>query len=154
MYSNSLRHQFNNIDHYNSKMELSWVWMIVATFLACYIFVKKIVRKSNEWYYDMKLGNKHGLLPPGDMGWPLIGNIIPFIKDFNSGHPDSFINNLHSKFKSFLLSSILFLFHIISMYTYAHYIIKSYSSSMSYFIFFCFNNLVGSFEERGRIQEN
>ncbi|XP_027907218.1 beta-amyrin 11-oxidase-like isoform X2 [Vigna unguiculata] len=79
-------------------MELSWVWMIVATFLACYIFVKKIVRKSNEWYYDMKLGNKHGLLPPGDMGWPLIGNIIPFIKDFNSGHPDSFINNLHSKY--------------------------------------------------------
>ncbi|XP_027907219.1 beta-amyrin 11-oxidase-like [Vigna unguiculata] len=79
-------------------MGLSWVWMIVATLLACYIFVKKIVRKSNEWYYDMKLGNKHGLLPPGHMGWPLIGNIIPFIKYFNSGHPDSFINNLVSKY--------------------------------------------------------
>jgi len=120
MYSNSLMHQFNKINHYNSKMGLSWVWMIVATLLACYIFVKKIVRKSNEWYYDMKLGNKHGLLPPGHMGWPLIGNIIPFIKYFNSGHPDSFINNLVSKFISFLLSSILFLFHIISIYTYAY----------------------------------
>ncbi|XP_047161901.1 beta-amyrin 11-oxidase-like [Vigna umbellata] len=79
-------------------MELSWVWMIVATFLAFYIFVMKIVRKLNGWYYDKKLGNKHSLLPPGDMGWPLIGNIIPFIKHFFSDHPDSFINNLVSKY--------------------------------------------------------
>ncbi|XP_052724183.1 beta-amyrin 11-oxidase [Vigna angularis] len=79
-------------------MELSWVWMIVATFLAFYILVKKIVRKLNGWYYDTKLGNKHSLLPPGDMGWPFIGNIFSFIKHFSSGHPDSFIHNLVSKY--------------------------------------------------------
>ncbi|GAU44943.1 hypothetical protein TSUD_351580 [Trifolium subterraneum] len=28
------------------------------------------------------------------MGWPLIGNLLAFIKDFSSGQPDSFINNL------------------------------------------------------------
>ncbi|KAJ1409556.1 Cytochrome P450 [Sesbania bispinosa] len=28
------------------------------------------------------------------MGWPLIGNLLTFLKDFSSGHPDSFINNL------------------------------------------------------------
>ncbi|KAG2380919.1 Beta-amyrin 11-oxidase [Vigna angularis] len=32
------------------------------------------------------------------MGWPFIGNIFSFIKHFSSGHPDSFIHNLVSKY--------------------------------------------------------
>ncbi|CAJ1949503.1 unnamed protein product, partial [Sphenostylis stenocarpa] len=54
------------------------------------------MKRLNGWYYDLRLGNKHHLLPPGDMGWPLIGNLFPFIKHFLSAHPDSFINNLVS----------------------------------------------------------
>nr|KYP36033.1 Ent-kaurenoic acid oxidase 1 [Cajanus cajan] len=75
--------------------------MSVATLLASYVLVNKFVRRLNGWYYDLKVGNKKTLLPPGDMGWPLIGNIIPFIKDLSSGQLDSFINKLVSKFEIF-----------------------------------------------------
>nr|KYP48204.1 Ent-kaurenoic acid oxidase 2 [Cajanus cajan] len=79
-------------------MELHWVWMSVATLLASYVLLNKFVRRLNGWYYDLKLGNKQSLLPPGDMGWPLIGNMIPFIKVLSSGQLDSFINNFVSKY--------------------------------------------------------
>jgi hypothetical protein len=45
----------------------------------------------------MKLRKKQYTLPPGHLGWPLIGNMLAFVKDFKSGHPDSFINNLISR---------------------------------------------------------
>jgi len=120
-------------------MELSWVWMIVVTLMAYYVFVKKIVRKLNGWYYDMKLGNKHGLLPPGDMGWPLIGNLIPFFKDFSSGHPDSFVNNFVFKSKSFLLSSILlfvFILYLHILYQVTNIKIHSISNFIFHFLLF------------------
>ncbi|GAU20410.1 hypothetical protein TSUD_12280 [Trifolium subterraneum] len=46
----------------------------------------------------MKLRKKQYPLPPGHLGWPLIGNMLAFINDFKSGHPDSFINNLISRY--------------------------------------------------------
>lgn len=78
-------------------MEIFWIWISVATLLASYVFLNKTVRRLNEWYYNLKLGKKL-CLPPGDMGWPFIGNLIPFVKDLCSGHLDSFINNLVSKY--------------------------------------------------------
>jgi hypothetical protein len=48
-------------------------------------------------------------IPPGHLGWPLIGNMLAFIKDFKSGHPDSFINNLISRFLLLFLLAILVL---------------------------------------------
>ncbi|MED6200488.1 hypothetical protein PIB30_085596 [Stylosanthes scabra] len=83
---------------------ISWVlWIMMmsgATLLAFYFVVKTVGRRVNEWYYDFKLGDKRRFLPPGDMGWPLIGKTLFFIKDLRSGytHPDSFINNLVSKY--------------------------------------------------------
>nr|BAN15043.1 putative cytochrome P450 monooxygenase CYP88D7 [Astragalus sinicus] len=74
-------------------MDLEWFWVSAATLLALYIFVNKVVRNLNGWYYDLKFRNKEYPLPPGDMGWPLIGNLFSFYKHFSSGHPDSFINN-------------------------------------------------------------
>ncbi|XP_027336882.1 beta-amyrin 11-oxidase-like [Abrus precatorius] len=79
-------------------MELNWVWKSAATLFACYIFVCKFLRGLNWWYYDLKFRNKQYPLPPGDMGWPLFGNMLTFLKDFSSGHPDSLINNLVSKY--------------------------------------------------------
>ncbi|XP_045788344.1 beta-amyrin 11-oxidase [Trifolium pratense] len=79
-------------------MAMKLVYISIATLLACYIFVNKFVRNFNGWYYNLKLRNKEYPLPPGDMGWPLIGNLIPFIKDFSSGQPDSFITNLILKY--------------------------------------------------------
>nr|QRC76241.1 cytochrome P450 88D15 [Glycyrrhiza pallidiflora] len=79
-------------------MEEQWVCMSFATLLVCYIFASKFVRNLNGWYYDVKLRRKEYPLPPGDMGWPLIGNLLSFIKHFSSGHPNSFINNLVLKY--------------------------------------------------------
>ncbi|XP_027337909.1 beta-amyrin 11-oxidase-like isoform X2 [Abrus precatorius] len=79
-------------------MESYWVWTSVATLLTCYIFVNIFLRRLNGWYYDLKLRKKQHPLPLGDMGWPIIGNLLSFIKDFSSGHPDLFIKNLVTKY--------------------------------------------------------
>ncbi|XP_004510262.1 beta-amyrin 11-oxidase-like [Cicer arietinum] len=79
-------------------MKMEWVYMCIGTLLACYIFVNKIVKNLNGWYYNLKLRNKDYPLPPGHMGWPLIGNLFTFIQDFSSGQPDSFITNLILKY--------------------------------------------------------
>ncbi|XP_045807995.1 beta-amyrin 11-oxidase-like [Trifolium pratense] len=73
------------------------VWTF-ATLLACYFYVNIFVWRLNEWYYNMKLRKKQYPLPPGHLGWPLIGNMIAFVRDFKSGRPDSFINNLISRY--------------------------------------------------------
>jgi len=69
------------------------------------------VWRLNEWYYNLKLRKKQYPLPPGHLGWPLIGNMLTFVKDFSSGHPDSFINNLVSRSLSFSPLEILLLLH-------------------------------------------
>ncbi|XLR68048.1 hypothetical protein S83_018720 [Arachis hypogaea] len=76
------------------KMEIiSWVWMSGATLLAWYFVLNTLGRRLNEWYYDFKLGDKHRLLPPGDMGWPLLDNTWHYFK-----HPHLFMDNLLSKY--------------------------------------------------------
>ncbi|XP_027336880.1 beta-amyrin 11-oxidase-like [Abrus precatorius] len=79
-------------------MELNWFWMSAATLLTCYVLVFQFLRKLNGWYYNLRVMNKQYPLPPGDMGWPLIGTLSTFMKDFLSGRPDSFINSLVSRY--------------------------------------------------------
>ncbi|CAK8570450.1 unnamed protein product [Lathyrus sativus] len=74
-----------------------WVW-ICTLLLATYFYVINFVWRLNEWYYNIKLTKKQYPLPPGDLGWPFVGNMLTFIKHFKSGHPDLFINNLVSKY--------------------------------------------------------
>ncbi|CAJ2669781.1 unnamed protein product [Trifolium pratense] len=79
-------------------MEMQRVYISTAIFFTCYLFLNIFVRNFNGWYYHLKLRNKKYPLPHGDMGWPLIGNFLTFIKDFSSGQPDSFITNLILKY--------------------------------------------------------
>ncbi|XP_058724413.1 beta-amyrin 11-oxidase-like isoform X3 [Vicia villosa] len=74
-----------------------WVWTY-ALLLATYFCMFNFVWRLNEWYYSIKLRKKQYTLPPGDLGWPFVGNMLAFIKHFKSGHPDLFINNLVSKY--------------------------------------------------------
>lgn len=98
-------------------MEVSWgtaaAVTVVAGAAAVFFAVVKWAAKSfNEWIYEAKLGERRMALPPGDLGWPLIGNMLGFLRAFKSKNPETFIDSYVSR-SSFLiiyLSLFLFLF--------------------------------------------
>ncbi|KAL5795165.1 hypothetical protein ACOSP7_003759 [Xanthoceras sorbifolium] len=71
-------------------MSWSWIWMVVVV-LIC-------LKKANGWLYESKLGAKKYSLPPGDMGWPIIGNMWSFLRAFKSNDPDAFTNSFVSRY--------------------------------------------------------
>ncbi|KAL2348255.1 hypothetical protein Fmac_002255 [Flemingia macrophylla] len=77
-------------------LDSSWL-ILVAALLGGYAFVFGVVRRVNEWYYVSWLRKMTHPLPPGDMGWPFLGNIPTFLKAFKSD-PDSFIYDLVSRY--------------------------------------------------------
>ncbi|MBA0796584.1 hypothetical protein Gohar_007344 [Gossypium harknessii] len=72
--------------------------LILAVLLGTYVFVFGFLKKINEWRYVSSLGEKKHSLPPGDMGWPIIGNMWTFLKVFRSNDPDTFIYNLVKRY--------------------------------------------------------
>ncbi|KAL6178537.1 hypothetical protein ACLB2K_050055 [Fragaria x ananassa] len=52
-----------------------------------------ILKRANEWYLVSSLGENQSSLPPGDMGWPFIGNTLSFLYSLKYSHPDSFVSN-------------------------------------------------------------
>ncbi|KAE8703019.1 Beta-amyrin 11-oxidase [Hibiscus syriacus] len=79
----------------SKNVELELVWLILVAAVGACVFLFGFPKKINEWYYVLRLGKKkHSSLPPGDMGWPFIGNMISFVRAFRSQNPDSFISNL------------------------------------------------------------
>lgn len=82
------------------------LWFIlVAALLGGYAFVFGFLRRVNEWYYAGRLGKMQHPLPPGDMGWPFLGNMLTFLKAFKSD-PDSFIHDLVSRSLEFLFTHL------------------------------------------------
>ncbi|RVX02279.1 Ent-kaurenoic acid oxidase 1 [Vitis vinifera] len=59
------------------------------------------LRRANSWVYEVKLGEKRYSLPPGDLGWPFIGNMWSFLRAFKSTDPDSFISSFITRMKHF-----------------------------------------------------
>ncbi|XP_039166844.1 ent-kaurenoic acid oxidase-like [Eucalyptus grandis] len=58
-----------------------------------------VVKRVNEWVYVSSLGRQRAaLLPPGDMGWPLVGQMWAFFRAFKFGRPDSFLARFISRF--------------------------------------------------------
>ncbi|XWS74697.1 hypothetical protein CRYUN_Cryun01aG0020200 [Craigia yunnanensis] len=74
-----------------------WMVVLLATW-AGFAFVKWILERVNCWVYETQLGNKQYSLPPGDLGWPFIGNMWSFLRAFRSNDPDSFIRSFVSRF--------------------------------------------------------
>lgn len=92
------------------------VWFIlVAAVLGGYAFVFGFLRRVNDWYYVWRVGRTQYPLPPGDMGWPFLGNLHTFLKAFKSD-PDSFIHDLVSRSLFYPLTSLSYT-HI---YTHLH----------------------------------
>ncbi|KAK8623680.1 hypothetical protein V6N13_065043 [Hibiscus sabdariffa] len=74
------------------------LWSFVAVVAATYVILFGFLKKINEWYYVSRSGKKQHPLPPGDMGWPFIGNMWSFLRAFKSQHPDSFTLNLIKRY--------------------------------------------------------
>ncbi|CAK7356179.1 unnamed protein product [Dovyalis caffra] len=75
------------------KMELEFCWMIFTALISVFVATWWLLKRANEWFYVSRLGEKQQALPPGDMGWPLIGNMWSFLIAFKHGNPDSFISS-------------------------------------------------------------
>ncbi|XP_059428652.1 beta-amyrin 11-oxidase-like [Corylus avellana] len=81
-------------------MELNFVYLIVAALLGGWVFVFWFLKRVNEWYYVGRVGEMAYPLPPGDMGWPFIGNMLSLMKCLRAGDPNSFIYNLVSRYRN------------------------------------------------------
>ncbi|XP_050948069.1 ent-kaurenoic acid oxidase 1-like [Cucumis melo] len=58
-----------------------------------------IFKNANHWLYETALlGSKRFALPPGDLGWPFIGNMWSFLRAFKSPYPDSFMDSIISRY--------------------------------------------------------
>ncbi|KAJ4710289.1 Cytochrome P450 family ent-kaurenoic acid oxidase [Melia azedarach] len=74
------------------------IWVALVCIFATSTFLKRVLKRANSWIYETKLGQKKHSLPPGDLGWPLIGNMWSFLGAFKSPHPDSFMNSFVTRF--------------------------------------------------------
>ncbi|MCD7451915.1 hypothetical protein HAX54_014104 [Datura stramonium] len=58
-----------------------------------------MLKNANGLFYSIKYFATKYRLPPGDMGWPFIGNMILFFKSFkSSGNPGSFVSYFVTRF--------------------------------------------------------
>ncbi|XP_045802124.1 ent-kaurenoic acid oxidase 1-like [Trifolium pratense] len=62
------------------------------------LVLRALLKNVNWLLYEAKLGRKQYTLPPGDMGWPLIGNMWSFLRAFKSNDPDSFMASFVKRF--------------------------------------------------------
>ncbi|KAL7125999.1 hypothetical protein ABFS83_14G155000 [Erythranthe nasuta] len=67
-------------------------------FLLGLLILKRGMRSVNSWYCERKLGERRYELPPGDFGWPFIGNMWSFLRAFKSSNPDSFLSDFIHRF--------------------------------------------------------
>ncbi|WVZ56408.1 hypothetical protein U9M48_006946 [Paspalum notatum var. saurae] len=68
------------------------LWAVVAA--VSVVVIDALVRWAHGWAREASLGaGRRARLPPGDMGWPVVGTMWSFIWAFKSGNPDSFIGS-------------------------------------------------------------
>ncbi|BFG31085.1 hypothetical protein CerSpe_173590 [Prunus speciosa] len=81
-------------------MELGFWSLVFTASIGGFGALLLILRRANEWYFVSRLGERQKTLPPGDMGWPLLGNTLSFLKALKSDDPDSFISNYVKRYGS------------------------------------------------------
>ncbi|CAK8531469.1 unnamed protein product [Lathyrus sativus] len=79
-------------------LEMGSMWVVLVAIGAALFVLRSILKNVNWWLYESKLGVKQYSLPPGDMGWPFIGNMWSFLRAFKSKDPDSFISSIVARY--------------------------------------------------------
>ncbi|XP_068669743.1 ent-kaurenoic acid oxidase 1-like [Aristolochia californica] len=80
-------------------MDLSSFAVVLSIFAGGVGALILVLKRINGWRYERGLGEKRLQLPPGDMGWPFIGNMFAFLRAFKTGNPDSFIGSFVKRFE-------------------------------------------------------
>lgn len=87
-----------------------WLWAAAAA--VGLVVLDAGVRRAHAWYWTAALGGeRRSRMPPGDMGWPLVGGMWAFLRAFKSGKPDAFIGSFVRRFgrtglyRAFMFSS-------------------------------------------------
>uniref|UniRef100_A0A0D9WKY5 ent-kaurenoic acid monooxygenase n=1 Tax=Leersia perrieri TaxID=77586 RepID=A0A0D9WKY5_9ORYZ len=76
----------------------AWV-VAAAVIIAGVVAVDAVVRRVHDWARVAALGaERRSRLPPGEMGWPLVGAMWSFLRAFKSGDPDAFISSFIRRF--------------------------------------------------------
>jgi len=81
-------------------LEMGSMWVVLMAIGGGLLVLRSILKNVNWWLYESKLGVKQYSLPPGDMGWPFIGNMWSFLRAFKSKDPDSFISSFVSRYST------------------------------------------------------
>ncbi|KAI5446707.1 ent-kaurenoic acid oxidase 2 [Lathyrus oleraceus] len=74
------------------------LWFIFGAIAGALLVLRSLLKNVNWFLYEAKLGDKQYSLPPGDMGWPIIGNMWSFLRAFKSSKPDSFMDSIVKRF--------------------------------------------------------
>ncbi|KAL6565793.1 Ent-kaurenoic acid oxidase 2 [Orobanche hederae] len=72
--------------------------LLVGCLLGFFLILKWVLKIVNCWYCEWSLGDIKYELPPGDFGWPFIGNMWSFLRAFKSTTPESFISTFTTRF--------------------------------------------------------
>lgn len=78
--------------------ELGGMSYYVGILLGLVLILKWVLKSVNSWIYEKGLEKKS--LPPGDMGWPFIGNMWAFLTAFKSTDPDAFMSDIVRRYGS------------------------------------------------------
>ncbi|XP_060211153.1 beta-amyrin 11-oxidase-like [Lycium barbarum] len=57
-----------------------------------------VLKRANGWYYSFKFSSEKCRLPPGDMGWPVVGNMLYFVKCLSAYDLKSFVSYFVTRF--------------------------------------------------------
>ena len=78
-------------------MAMSSLSVVLLAIFGALLVLKWLLKNVNWWLYEYPLGEKQYFLPPGDLGWPFIGNMWSFLRAFKSNDPDSFMFSYFSR---------------------------------------------------------
>lgn len=79
--------------------------VLVSVGLALLGVLVAAARNFNSWLYEPRLpaGKK---MPPGDLGWPIIGDIRTFLHYFKSGNPDGYVGSMVKRFAYYIVCAV------------------------------------------------